>query len=57
MVTAVIVINYVLLSFVVAFAGRHREFGFWGYFFFSLLVTPVIGLLTIIGGAQRPKSR
>ena len=57
MLIAIIVTNYVLLSFVVGFAGRNREFGFWGYFFFSLLVTPVIGLLTIIGGAPRPKSR
>jgi hypothetical protein len=57
MLIAVIVTNYILLSFVVAFFGRNREFGFWGHFFFSLIVTPVIGLLALIGGAPRPKSR
>jgi hypothetical protein len=31
---------YVLLSFVVAFLGRRRRIGFWGFFFLSLMVTP-----------------
>ena len=56
MVIAVLVFNYLLLSLVVAYAGRRRAFGFWGYFFFSLLVTPVVGLLAILGGAPHAKN-
>lgn len=56
MLLSVFITSYILASFVVGFAGRNREFGFWGYFFFSLIVTPLIGLLTIIGGAPRSKN-
>ncbi|HEY1111834.1 MAG TPA: hypothetical protein VGE76_24475 [Opitutaceae bacterium] len=56
MLFPVVITSYILASFVVGFAGRNREFGFWGYFFFSLIVTPVIGLLTIVGGAPRAKN-
>ena len=33
---------YVLLSFVVGFLGRKRRVGFWGFFFLSLIVTPLV---------------
>lgn len=56
MLFGILITSYTLASFVVGFAGRNREFGFWGYFFFSLIVTPVIGLLAIVGGAPRSKN-
>jgi hypothetical protein len=34
-------------SFLIAVAGRRFRFGFWGYLFASLLLTPVIGLLLL----------
>jgi hypothetical protein len=43
-----------LLSLVVAFFGINRRFGFWGYFFGSLLLTPPIGLLLVIASDGRP---
>ncbi len=55
MLTAILVSNYVFLCLIIGAVGRKRNFGFWGYFFFSLLVTPVVGLLTLIGGAPGPK--
>lgn len=33
------------LSIVAGILGRNRVIGFWGFFFLSLLVTPVISLL------------
>ena len=54
MVTPLLVSVYVLLCLVVGFAGRQRAFGFWGFFFFSMLVTPVIGTLALIGGSPYP---
>jgi len=53
-ITPVLVSVYVLLCLVVGFMGRKRSFGFWGFFFFSLLVTPVIGTLALIGGTPYP---
>ena len=45
----------VLLSVVVAFLGRDRKFGFWGYFVCSLLLTPLIGGLLVIASDRRPR--
>ncbi len=44
----------VLLSAVVAFFGKDRKFGFWGYFFCSLVLTPIVGALLVIASDRRP---
>jgi len=36
---------YLGLCFLAGFAGRRRRIGFWGYFFSSVLFTPIISLL------------
>jgi hypothetical protein len=33
---------YVLLCGVAGYLGRNRRAGFWGFFFLSLIVTPII---------------
>lgn len=38
----------IVVSFFVGYLGRERKMGFWGYFFASLLLTPLIGLLLVI---------
>jgi hypothetical protein len=45
---------YLILSYFVALMGKNRKFGFWGYFFLSILATPLVGLLTVI--SSYPKS-
>jgi hypothetical protein len=45
---------YLGLCALVAWCGSNRRFGFWGYFFFSLIFTPLFGLLFVIG-SDRPK--
>jgi hypothetical protein len=47
-------IPYVLLSFVIAWLGRNYRFGFWGYFFASLFFTPPVGAVMVI--AAMPSS-
>lgn len=42
-----------LLSFIVGLLGRDRKFGFWGYFFASLLLTPVIGLILVLASDKK----
>lgn len=44
-----------VLSCIVAFFGRNRKMGFWGYLFASILLTPLIGaLLVIVSGPALP---
>lgn len=46
---------YILLSFVVAFLGRNRKMGFWGYLFASIILTPLMGLLLVFGSDPKKK--
>ncbi len=49
---------WLILAIVIGFFGRNRRFRFWGYFFASVLLTPIIGLLLLIAAipvkAPRP---
>ncbi|MDR0896797.1 MAG: hypothetical protein LBN04_02965 [Oscillospiraceae bacterium] len=44
----------ILVSLVIARWGANRKFGFWGYFFASLLLTPLIGALLVIASGKNP---
>ena len=51
-----IYITILLLSFVVGLLGKNRKFGFWGYFFASLLLTPILGLILVLASdKKKPK--
>ncbi|MDR2738988.1 MAG: hypothetical protein LBB68_04045 [Treponema sp.] len=40
-------VNLVVCYFI-GVLGRNRKLGFWGHFFGSLLLTPVIGILLVV---------
>lgn len=41
----------------IGFLGRRRKLGFWGYFFASLLLTPLIGaLFVLVSDPKRDRS-
>ncbi|MBI9089238.1 MAG: hypothetical protein JEZ12_08480 [Desulfobacterium sp.] len=44
---------WVIISFFIGLLGANRRFGFWGYFFGSLLFTPFVGLILVM--ASDPK--
>lgn len=46
---------YVVLSTAIALLGQNRKFGFWGYFFCSLLFTPLLGVLFVLASSPRPE--
>ena len=48
-------IAWLIASFVIAMFGAKFRFGFWGYFFGSLLLTPLAGLLLLLA-AIPPKT-
>jgi len=43
-----LIITSILASLIVGYLGRHRKMGFWGYFFASILLTPIVGILLVI---------
>lgn len=53
----VLFVLYVLGSLLVAVVGRHRKWGFWGYFWASLLMSPVMGVLFVLAGDPQPRRR
>lgn len=53
----VLFVLYVLGSLLVAVVGRHRKWGFWGYFWASLLMSPVLGALFVLAGDPQPRRR
>ena len=44
---------YILICLAISHFGRYRRFGFWGYFFASVLLTPPIGALLVIASSAR----
>ena len=48
-----VAIIYTFLSFLVAFFGRNRKFGFWIYFVLCFIFTPVVTLVTVMASAKR----
>ena len=52
----VIGITYFILCLLIAFTGRRRTMGFWGYLFGSIIFTPVVGFLLVTVSAKKEKS-
>jgi hypothetical protein len=50
---ALLLVIYIGLAALVAYLGRDRKFGFWGYFAASLILDPVIGLLLVLASDKR----
>ena len=48
-----IFLAFVVGSLIVAFLGRNRKFGFWGNFFASMLLSPLIGFLLVLSGTPK----
>ena len=43
---------YLALCLLIAIVGRNRPFGFWGYFFSSLFLTPLVGCLLLAAAGR-----
>lgn len=48
---------YVILTLFIAYLGKDTKFGFWGNFWVSILLTPLVGVVVLIaqerGGGER----
>lgn len=47
------VLFYLLLCAAVAYVGRDRKLGFWGYLFASMLFTPIIGVVLLLASDKK----
>lgn len=56
MVYVIAFVVYIVLSIILAFFGMNRKFGFWGYLFCSLLLTPLIGLVVVLASDKKPST-
>jgi hypothetical protein len=46
--THYLIIAWFVASLIIAFFGSRFRFGFWGYFFGSILLSPIVGLLLLL---------
>jgi len=44
---------YIFLSYLVAFFGRNRKFGFWIYFALCFIFTPLLTFVIVLGSDKR----
>jgi len=50
---AILFILYFLVCLGVGYLGADRKMGFWGYLFFSLAFSPVVGLLLVLASDNK----
>ena len=44
---------YVFLGIIIGLLGTNRKFGFWGYFFYSLLFSPFLGIIILLASDKK----
>jgi len=47
---------YLVACFLVGIFGINKKFGFWGYFFGSLLLSPLVGVILLFASDSKRKS-
>jgi len=50
------VLFYLLVCYFIGLMGQDRKFGFCGYFFASVFLTPLMGLLLVLASDKKKKS-
>lgn len=44
---------YMLLTLLIAYMGQNTKFGFWGNFWISLILTPIVGIVVLVAQDSR----
>jgi len=47
------VITYLASCLIVALLGTNRKYGFWGYFFAAMALTPLVGIFIVLASDVR----
>jgi len=48
-----VIVAYFILCIIIGLLGRGRKMGGWGYFFSSIVLTPVIGIMLVMLSDKR----
>ena len=48
-----IILIYIVLSLLIAYLGKNRKFGFWGFLFCSILLTPIVGFVAYLASCKK----
>lgn len=51
----IVITAYLGACIVLAIWGRNRKLGAWGYFFSSIMLTPLVGLLLVLASDPKPR--
>ena len=51
----VLIIVYLFICYLVGLTGKNRKFGFYGYFFTSIFITPLVGLILVLASDSRKR--
>jgi uncharacterized membrane protein YiaA len=49
----VLIILYVFICYLVGLSGKNRKFGFYGYFFLSIFITPLLGIILVLASDSK----
>lgn len=49
------IILYVGFCWLLGYLGRNAKFSFWGNFWVSVVLTPIIGIVVLLAQDNRPK--
>jgi hypothetical protein len=49
-----IIAGYIGICVLLAFLGKNRKWGFWGYFWSSLLLSPLLGFFFLLASDPKP---
>ena len=52
----ILVLGYLAACWFIALLGSNRKFGFWGYLFASVILTPIVGFLLVLASDSRKDS-
>ena len=53
MLILIFVLSWLTLAILMGALGRHKTMGFWGYFFASIILTPIITLLLVLVSGKK----
>ncbi len=49
----ILIVSYLVLSIFIAYIGRNRKFGFWGFLFCSIFLTPIVGIVAYMASCKK----
>ncbi len=52
-----LIILYVATCWLLGYLGRNTKFSFWGNFWVSVVLTPLIGVVVLLAQENRPANR